>query len=257
MIHVTWKPGTYGSYVMQSIYVYSNLSNGAELKIESTGSSHGFRDGQEWKKYFIQDHECSETADVCIQGNSEHGLDYLNNQLVKQEQNNILRSINHFPIEFRDNLKTSWPDTTTTWAMREWISFWIVDNIKAAYPHMPHARITANDLFNTNKNVFVDLINRLGLTVTADNATMKANQQQWIEKQIYHNSQHQCNTWLLDILEDRNTKSPCQTILDEAYVQHCLREQGYEIRCDGLNMFPTNSKDLRELIYENSNTNNK
>ena len=59
------------------------------------------------------------------------------------------------------------------------------------------------------------------------------------------------------MLTNNNTASPCQTMLDEAYVQHCLREQGYEIRCDGLDTFPTNSSDLRELIYENSNTDNQ
>jgi hypothetical protein len=86
---------------------------------------------------------------------------------------------------------------------------------------------------------------------------MKVNQQQWIAQQRYHNSQHRCNAWVEDILNDRNTPTPCQTILDEAYVQHCLREQGYEIRCDGLNNFPKTSSELKELIYENSNTDNK
>jgi hypothetical protein len=257
MIYVTWQQGCYGSYVMQCIFAYSNLGGHSEIKIEPTGSSHGFRHGSERKKYFICDHKCLENADVCIRGNHLHGLDYMNNQLIKQEENDIFKSIQKsFPGEFQNTLKTLWPESAT-WAIREWISFWIVDNINVAYPHIPHAHITANDLFNINKNVFVDIINRLGLTVTADNAKMKANQQQWIEKQIYHNSQHRCNVWVQDILNDKNTISPCQTILDEAYVQHCLREQGYEIRCDALNDFPKTSGELRELIYENSKTDNQ
>ena len=107
------------------------------------------------------------------------------------------------------------------------------------------------DLFT--KNVFPDLINHLGLTLVADTATMENNQRIWIAQQRYHNAQHRCTAWVLDILEDRNTETPCQTIIDEAYVQHCLREQGYEIRCNGLDVFPATSKDLREIIYENSN----
>ena len=105
--------------------------------------------------------------------------------------------------------------------------------------------------------VFPSLINRLGLTVMADSVTMKHNQSNWIAQQRYHNSQHKCDKWVQDILEDKDSVSPCQTVLDEAYIQHCLREQGYEIRCDGLNVFPTTSRDLRELIYANCNTNNK
>ena len=61
----------------------------------------------------------------------------------------------------------------------------------------------------------------------------------------------------LQTITNNNTDSPCQTLIDEAYVQHSLREQGYEIQCDGLDTFPTNSRDLREIIYENSNTNNQ
>ena len=64
---------------------------------------------------------------------------------------------------------------------------------------------------------------------------------------------------ILHLLTDQLEVSPAdaQTMLDEAYIQHCLREKGYEIRCDGLDVFPTTSRDLRELIYENCNTNNK
>ena len=81
MIHVTWPPGCYGTYVMQSIYAYSNLGNGAEIKIESTGSSHGFNA----KTYFRFDHLCESTADVIVAPSAEHQLDYMNNQLVKME----------------------------------------------------------------------------------------------------------------------------------------------------------------------------
>jgi len=46
-IHVTWVPGGYGSYMMQSIYAYSNLGATSNIIIDSTGSSHTFRDGAE------------------------------------------------------------------------------------------------------------------------------------------------------------------------------------------------------------------
>ncbi len=256
MIHVTWQPGTYGSYIMQSIYAYSNLGDSSQLIIDSNASSHDFRDSDQRRRYFIHDHECSNRADLCIVGDPTHGLDYFNNQFVKQEKSNILKIIQKsFPTEFEQKFQR-WPDVTT-WATREWISFWIVNNIKAAYSILPHAHIIANDLFNNDLNIFPKIINRLGLTVTVDDATMKYNQSNWIAKQRYHNSQHRCNRWVQDIVNGINSVSPCQTILDEAYVQHCLREQGYEIRCDGLDIFPTNSSDLRELIYENRNTNNQ
>jgi hypothetical protein len=240
---------------MQSIYAYSNLGNNSQLIIDSNASSHDFRDSDQCRRYFIQDHECSNRADLCIVGDPTHGLDYLNNQFTKQEKSNILKSIQiSFPTEFEQKFQR-WPDVTT-WATREWISFWIVDNIKSAYSVLPHAHIVANDLFNNDLNIFPEIINRLGLTVTAEDATMRLNQSNWMARQVYHNSQSRCNKWVQDVVEDIETVSPCQTILDEAYVQYCLREQGYEIHCDGLDIFPTNSRDLRELIYENRNTDN-
>ena len=123
-----------------------------------------------------------------------------------------------------------------------------------AYKHV-EGHICTNDLYT--ENVFPRLINRLGLTIVSDDATMKHNQRSWIAQQRYHNSQHRCNAWVQDVITNNNTASPCQTLIDEAYVQHSLREQGYEIQCDGLDTFPTNSRDLREIIYENSNTNNQ
>jgi hypothetical protein len=256
MIHVTWQPGTYGSYIMQSIYAYSNLGNDYNFSIDTTGSSHDFRDSNLRKKYFICDHECAKKSDVCIIGNITHGLDYLNNQFTKHDTNNIFKSIEKsFPNEFEAKFKL-WP-SVANWVIREWISFWIKDNIKASYSQLPHADIIASDLFNTDLNIFPEIINRLGLTVTVNDATMKYNQSNWIKQQRYHNSQHRCNKWVQDIVKGIKSESPCQTILDEAYVQHCLREQGYEIRCDGLDIFPKNSSDLRELVYENRNTNNQ
>ena len=249
MIHVTWPPGCYGNYVMQSIFAYSNLGNGYEVKIEADGSSHGF----DARPYFTFDHLCATSADIIIAPDKNHHLDYMNNQLIKQDKGDIIRSISISFPNFKETLNV-WKDSNSHWALREWISFWLYDNMKDAYTNI-EGHITTTDLFN--KNVYPKLINHLGLTVVVDDVTMERNQSNWIAQQRYHNSQHRCNAWAKDVITNNNTVSPCQTILDEAYVQHYLRHKGYEIRCDGLDTFPTNSRDLRELIYENCNTDNQ
>jgi hypothetical protein len=249
MIHVTWPPGCYGHYVMQSIYAYSNLSNGAELKIESTGSSHGF----DAKPYFCFDHNLEESADIIIEPVQGHWLDYLNNQLLKAHKGDLIKNVETIFPDYKQSLTGYWEDINAPWAMREWISLWLYDVMSVAYKHVD-GHISTKDLYT--KNVFPKLINRLGLTVTVDDATMKHNQSKWIVQQRYHNSQYRCDKWIKDVIANNETDSPCQTILDEAYVQHCLRKQGYEIRCDGLDNFPKSSSELKELIYENGNTNN-
>ena len=249
MIHVTWQPGCYGNYVMQSIYAYSNLSNGTDIHIESTGSSHGFNIRN---KFFIYDHSCSPKADVIISANCRHQLDYANNQLVKFFYNDIHNYVERSFPNYSMDSNGLWPHGSR-WATREWISFWLVDALENAYGTI-EGHFDTVDLFDDN--VFPALINRLGLTMAVDNATMKLNQARWVEQQRFHNSQQRCELWIQDIRYQLSSDSPCQTLLDEAYVQHRLRQQGYEIRCDGLDVFPTNSRDLRELIYENSHTNN-
>ena len=250
MIYVTWPPGCYGYYVMQSIFAYSNLSTGYEIKIESTGSSHGFKKGNN----FRMDHKMEPSADIIIEPVQGHWLDYINNQYLKVNHGDAIKNVETIFPDYKKNMADFWKDIDQPWAMREWTSLWLYDVMSVAYKNVD-GHLSTKDLYT--KNVFPKLINRLGLTVTADDAIMKHNQSNWIAQQRFHNSQYRCDAWVQDVLTNNNTASPCQTMLDEAYVQHCLREQGYEIRCDGLDTFPTNSSDLREIIYENSNTNNQ
>ena len=41
------------------------------------------------------------------------------------------------------------------------------------------------------------------------------------------------------------------SIIDEAEIQRQLRENGWEIRCFGINNFPTSSAALKLLLYKN------
>ena len=40
------------------------------------------------------------------------------------------------------------------------------------------------------------------------------------------------------------------TIISESWIQWKLRTQGFEIKCHGLDIFPTNSVNLQKLIYK-------
>ena len=169
MIYVTWPPGCYGYYVMQSIFAYSNLSDGYQIKIESTGSSHGFRKGNNFRK----DHKMEQSADIIIEPVQGHWLDYLNNQLLKAHKGDLIKNVETIFPDYKQSLTGYWEDINAPWAMREWISLWLYDVMSVAYKHVD-GHISTKDLYT--KNVFPKLINRLGLTVTVDDATMKHNQ---------------------------------------------------------------------------------
>lgn len=254
-IHATWPPGCYGSYVVQSIYAYSNLSITSEIIIDPTGSSHTFRDSEERKKYFKFDHEMSDNSDIIIGPVMGHELDYFVNQFVKGHKVDKFKC---FDTIFKDKLKIdeNFKDKED-WQVREWISFWISDVMASGYNFNPNSDITTNHLFDKNKDLFPEVINclikKLGLLVVVDIDTIKVNHEIWKTHQRFHNLQKRCDKWISEILNTQeDTLSPCITIIDEAYVQNRLRSYVYEIRCFGLNTFPKTSHELRSFLYKES-----
>tara|TARA_R110001592_G_scaffold20761_9_gene83918 strand:- start:6197 stop:6937 length:741 start_codon:yes stop_codon:yes gene_type:complete len=233
---------------MQSIYAYSNLSTHTDIIINPNGSSHDARDSKERKKHFTFDHLLSEHSDIIISPVKGHELDYFVNQFVKADQGNIQQFLkNIFPDKH-------WNDEED-WAIREWISFWISDLLATGYKYNTNSDITTDSLFDDNEDVFphaiIGCIKKLGLSVNDDVNTIKTNHAVWKKQQQYHNLQKRCDKWIDDIVTTgKNITSPCLTIVDEAYVQNCLRSLGYEIRCFKLNNFPKTSDELRLLLYK-------
>lgn len=253
-IHITWPPGCYGSYIMQSIYAYSNLSSGHKFIIDQTGSSHTFRSSKAKKKYFVSDHSMSDNVDIIINSAAGHELDYFVNQFIKQQFNNVPAYLTSLFPDFKFQISHQWGNTED-WAIREWISFWISDCLATAYTNNINADLTADSFFDENENTFpqaiIKCIKKLGLTVNADIDIIKTNHANWQKQQQCHNLQKRCDKWISEIIYTKeNTPSPCITILDEAYVQNGLRQHGYEIRCFELNDFPKNSTELRQLLYK-------
>ena len=260
-IHATWPPGCYGSYVIQSIYAYSNLSTASEIIIDPTGSSHTFRDSDERKKYFEYDNDLSDKNDIIIGPDHGHELDYFVNQFTKTKNQfcktgDIREYVEHLFPGYKLKFTKNW-SIKEEWATREWISFWILDFLTTGYKHNDNCNVLVSKLFDENEDVFpmeiTRLIKKLGLSVVADIDTIKINHQKWKTHQRFHNLQKRCDKWISDIINTHeDMPSPCITILDEAYVQNRLRSYGYEIRCFELNVFPKTSNELRSLLYKES-----
>ena len=70
-----------------------------------------------------------------------------------------------------------------------------------------------------------------------------------IKLQKYINQDTICNQIIDTILTDKFMAWDPLPLPSESYVQWKLRELGYEIRCHGLDIFPTTSVQLKELLY--------
>jgi len=253
-IHVTFPPGCYGHYIMQSILVYSNLKDCSVNKISfnKTGSSHNSI--LQRKKYFSYNHDMNTNSDIIIGGASGHELDYIVNQFLKNDKDIHVHLSKIFP-DHEDVIQQGWK-TLNTWAVREWLSIIIgsyLQNVQElSKKNLKYSDLTTAELFDKDEDVFPRIINQLikkiGLNNIADVNTIKQNHKKFIFAQKNHNLQKRCDQWIKDTILGKIKTSPCVSIIDEAYIQYQLRNKGYEISCDGLNNFPKNSKQLKLII---------
>jgi len=165
---------------------------------------------------------------------------------------------------FADNLYSNWPvnrDTPVTqipiWIKREILSFNLMpswfDQVEWYHPgRWHHARcqlVLTNELLYNFESTIQKLQKFCNLEFKKNIAdlvplhdTMLSLQPYLSQDQLCHNIVN--HTLTNQLFEWRDIPLPSQS-----WVQWKLRKLGYEIRCYGLDMFPTNSVQLRELLY--------
>ena len=137
------------------------------------------------------------------------------------------------------------------WELREWFSLFYMDWIDEwinSSNQVPDTflKIKSTDILFDSKTTFLKIINFCNLTVSKDLDSFINN---WFSKQQYILTEFD----LIDQIVE-NTINECDfnwkniSIVSEAIIQQRLRSNGYEIRCDGLNTFPTNSNTLYNLL---------
>ena len=166
----------------------------------------------------------------------------------------------HFILdpEVRQNLK-NWPvedlDNIEPWILREWLSFYYYNSFKSecginAVTEFERSGkvITCEDLRDHFKETIKQCINYIGKELVREEE-LDSVYDSWIKKQYFINSIDLVENIVDSVIKDKDLNWNDLTFTQEVWIQMMLREQGYEIKCHGLNDFPTNSKQLRELIY--------
>lgn len=270
MINLIYPPGCYGTYLSKCIYNYTNLRKDSFVTFEfdNSGSSHDYRFNEHAQTHIRLEHidtfvPTSNTNIVALLPDQEHSLDYYNNQYHKQENGQLISYIktNYSEEEIVSKLKNNWnmsdglSEHTPLWILREWCSFWITDCWSNGYNRNRYSNVSnicveVNDLVESFELVFIDLIDKLNLTLTVDLSIIQQTHYNFQRKQRFHNSQLRCNEWVNCVINKQPNILTDLTIFNEAYIQHLLRVNGYEIYCDGLNRFPLSSFDMKELIYK-------
>jgi hypothetical protein len=118
------------------------------------------------------------------------------------------------------------------------------------YQQVPSvAYIAVNDILHDHQNALLTVFDVLDLQLQVSHSKIEHNHRTFLLSQKYMGSQMRCDQWCDDVLNGIYSVTPCQTMFDEVYVQQRLRTLGFEICCDGLDVFPHTSTELKEILY--------
>lgn len=145
---------------------------------------------------------------------------------------------------------TSWKDMQH-WELREWLSLFYVPWVQEwidSQNQVPDNFLkikNINLLFNP-KETLLDIIKFCNLTLAGDIDSFIL---EWQQKQDYIVREFNLlGDILTNTIEKNNFNWNGLNIISESIIQQRLREKGFEIRCDGLNTFPTDSISLYNLL---------
>ena len=266
MVRVVFAPGCYGNYILSCLCNYTTLMPNTFIsEYDDNGSSHYFRKLL-WKHLDLikLTHAVPKANDikkndkmVVIHSDNNHILDYINNQVIKNNYS-IEQIFSYLLPDETDKLRIGWNCSAfgdaPTWMLREFISLnikSIMNNYDAGVNKVKgDIAFSTDDIFSNFLTTFCNTSHALEVSITASLDEVEAMHENFMLLQLQHNIQIRCNSWVDDILSNRNTKTPCTTIFDEAYVQHRLRDAGYELKCDSVDIFPIMSGDVVKLLYK-------
>jgi len=272
MIKVYFPRGCYGTYLSQCIYNYTNLRTEPLDKTEfnNNGSSHHFWSKKQQLSSIIRyghtdDPYLNVDANhvVVVLPCDEYRLDYYDNQFFKTEHEQLISYVlmQMSKEEAVYKLNAHWgytgefDNTVPRWIMREWCSFWLTDVFDQSYNVLEYSKINSTaqlstqDIFENWTEAFAQLALRLDLALTVDADTIQKQHEQFLKLQKFHNIQLRCNQYVDDVINGVDSSVTLYSIFDEAYIQQLLRQHNIEIRCDGLDQFPSTTQQLRTLTY--------
>jgi len=167
--------------------------------------------------------------------------------------------------EFADNLYSNWnikPGTPAKqvpdWITRELLSYNLIPSWKSSvewflpdvWSHPNCKFLFISDLLYKFESVISEIQSFCNLDFKKEIKDLIPYHAQMLSLQKYLTQDQTCSNIIKSILTDQPTSWESLPMPSQSWIQWQLREIGYEIRCDGLDTFPTNSVHLQELLYK-------
>lgn len=154
----------------------------------------------------------------------------------------------------------AWQPTATsvldldTWQLRELLSIQFNDSLNDlltidTVTEKNWMIVEFNDILTKLPDVISNSLDYIGWT--KNNEDLVEFSKQWQQRQqTIVNRLQQINEIVTATLSDKHLSWSEPQLIDQVLIQARLLRQGYEIKCDGLNSFPTNSTDLKKLLIK-------
>ena len=284
-VPIIFNGGTYGTFVEWCLNYFSGESV-VTFPFTQSGSSHGFAghhlmDIHGWRSYlqseqyfkFVRLHpkihetddiekniiEISNSVDTAIvlYSSIESLLLNLNNKFDKIWDSGWLEHNKSF---FFKNLE-SWGvksfDQIEPWEIREFLSFFIVKQHEAESGASIIQNLSSHNIVKVEVRTLVDQFeSTIKKLLKASNLPCVRNDFdeiyiKWIAKQKHVNKDFVVERIINSVLNESyyDWSEDNLTMIDESIIQMRLRDLHYlEIKCYNLNVFPTNTNNLRKLL---------
>ena len=287
-VPILFNGGMYGTFLHWALYYFSGLTD-LTSPHTNLGNSHLFQglhliNINGWREYVNDPHQYSKlvrlhpkvSADQSAVKTINEILESVNRTIViYHTEDYLLLAINNkfekiwahgwlveWQADFVDNL-LNWNKSNLNemepWELREFLSLYIYQqhNSETGYKYMctyvnPKVyKLDIHDLINNFKDTIINLLCYCKLPLIRNN--FDEVYQEWIALQKHIEKDKIVNTIVDSIINNYTFTWADQnlTLVDEAIVQMRLRElHKLDLLCYNLNVFPTNTNNLRKLLVD-------
>jgi hypothetical protein len=193
---------------------------------------------------------------------TDDNINYLKNNQLQGFGSHLVSTLReHLVLVFQDNpLVQNWGKQSAAemedWELREFLSMYLYGEwtdvfnpdtfitLKKEFPAVTFIEI--GELRDNFTETITTLFEKLKLPIVRNN--IEFIHEEWDKLQYFKNKDKQVKEIVDAVLGDINLDWTGLSIIDEAEIQRQLRNNGWEIKCYNLNIFPTNTADLRGLL---------
>jgi hypothetical protein len=288
-IPIAYHPGTYGTYLewllttlCSSDNIFNPLcSNGSSHNFKGNHLSfisgmHEYAGSDQYSQ-FVRWHPKSK-KDESLSANLECALEYVDKMIyIYPNADCKLLTINNCFSKIRnlwtnqlkyeilpEKIYANWPVDKNTpleeiprWIQREFLSLYLMDSWhdQTEWYHLDrwsHPRchvILISDLLYNLDDALNSIKKYFNLHFVKSIDQIRPYHQKMLESQSNLGQDQLCEKIVSSVLSDQDFSWPTLPLVSECWIQWQLRNQGFELQCNELDIFPTNSLQLRKLIY--------